>query len=78
MFEPSEIARYERELIAMLRKAGRDDPEAFAQVVAVLETALSVTARESVRDLRAQGFSWRDLSQALGVTRQAPRLRWAL
>jgi hypothetical protein len=71
----------------MIRKAGQDDPEAFAQVVAILETVpdqlrlavhnLRKPMSESLPDIIA-GYSWADIAAPLGVTRSAAQQRFGL
>ena len=80
MLEPKEIDRWRRLTDAMLRHAAQDDPEAFAQVVAVLERAqakLPAVAAELLSteglspQVRGASYSWGVLANALGVTRSA-------
>lgn len=69
MIEPEDVARYRRELAAMLR-AACDDPKAMAQVAELLTAAqagLPVVARRLI----TQGYSWSDVGAELGVSRQA-------
>jgi hypothetical protein len=82
MMEPEELRRWERLTAAMIRKAGEDDPEAFAAVVNILDAARD-QLREAAFVLRCapnqqRGFSWFDIGQALGVTRQAAQQRFQL
>jgi hypothetical protein len=85
MLETAEIERWRRMTAAMLRHAAEDDPEAFAQVVEILDDArdqLPLVAQA----LRAKadplgtsylhGFSWSHIGAALGVTRQAAQQRF--
>jgi len=77
MLEPTEVKRWERLTAAMLRHAAEDDPEAFAQVVGVLQGALEdlpVVADQ----LRQSGHSWAELGRALGVSRSAAQQRFHL
>lgn len=81
MLEPREHDRYARQLAAMTRAAGRDDPEAFAAVVALIDRARSVLLPEAAAALRAQtgvagGYSWGDIARALGVARQSATERF--
>ena len=75
MLEPAEVKRWQRLSAAMLRHAAEDDPEAFAQVVKVLDGARDALA-EVANDLRADGYSWAALGDALGVTRSAAQQRF--
>jgi hypothetical protein len=74
MMEPRDVQRFEREITAMISKA-QHDAEAFAQVVKLsneLRRRLPVAASGLIN----QGFSWADIGQALGTTRQAAHLRF--
>lgn len=80
MFEPSEVARWERLTLAMIRNAANDDPEAFAQIVAVVDRAAALLPGAAQRLVVnsgdqlvwiAGGFSWSSIGRALGVSRQA-------
>lgn len=76
MLEPREIERYERELRAMLRRAGDEDPEGFAQIAQLIVQAAN-GLRLSAELTRAQhGYSWADLAGALGTTRQAAQQKY--
>jgi len=85
MLEQREIDRWRRLTDAMLRHAAEDDPEAFAQVVNILDRAQAKLP--AVADhLRHGGlgrfvapgpmYSWADLAQALRVTRSAVQQRF--
>lgn len=84
MLEPTEVARWERLTAAMLRHAAQDDPEAFAQVVAVLDQARAQlpTVVDQLRHAdpgatpARSGYSWADIGRALGVTRSAAQQRF--
>lgn len=84
MLEPAEVKRWERMTDAMLRHAAADDPEAFAQVVKVLDDArakLPETARQLLpnavgRAYRPDGYSWAAIGAALGISRQAAQKRF--
>ena len=77
MLEPEEIKRWERMTAAMIRHAAEDDPEAFAQIVTVLDNArqrLPMAAQMLVGGTEEQGlaagaYSWADLGRALGISR---------
>lgn len=75
MLEPATIARYERELRAMLRTAGDEDPEGFAAVHQLLIQATNALPVAAELNRRQHGYSWADLARALGVTRQAAQQR---
>lgn len=81
MFEPKTIDRYRRELSAMVKAAGQDDPESFALVVQMLAEAQSqlTDAADALRQPTANGqpgYSWTDLGRALGVTRASAQQRF--
>jgi hypothetical protein len=85
MLEQKEIDRWRRLTDAMLRHAAADDPEAFAQVVEILDRAqakLPAVAAEltNPNGLSAQtiggSYSWGVLGRALGVTRSAAHQRF--
>lgn len=75
MIEPEQAARFRRELAAMVRAAG-DDPEAFATVAGLIDSA-RVAMHGAVTELREQGFSYSDIGRALGVSKQAAQQRFA-
>lgn len=80
MFEPREIDGYRTFLAAMLKRAGQDDPEAMAQVTALLDEARAGLA-DVAADLMGQtgyagGYSWGDIGRAHGITRQSARERF--
>ena len=85
MLEPQEVRRWERMTAAMLQHAATDDPEAFAQVVKVLDDARAQLP-EVAEQLRAPAppygpgmircYSWGDLARPLGITRQACQQRY--
>jgi hypothetical protein len=70
MLEPDEIKRYERELRAMILRAGDEDPEGFAVIDQLLREATRSMRQAGVLT-RRRGYSWHDLARALGCTRQA-------
>lgn len=85
MLEPEEMRRWERMTAAMLRRAADDDPEAFAQVVKVLDQARAELPDVCARVRAAAGpdarrgapfYSWAQIGAALGVTRQAAAQRF--
>lgn len=81
MIDVDDLKRFRRELNAMLVRAGSDDPEAFAQVVQLLDQArdgLAVSAamlREPHGDV--PGYSWADLAAPLGIRRQTAAVRFS-
>lgn len=85
MLETREIERWERLTEAMIRhtyqdtgrsEVGAPDPEAFAQVVRVLEYAQRLLPY-AANQLRTEGgYSWTDIGNALGITRQSAQQRF--
>jgi hypothetical protein len=85
MLDRDEMGRWQRLTAAMLAQAASDDPEAFAQVVVLLDRArellpdvadhLRATATDTTHG-NARGYSWADLAAALGVTRSAVAQRF--
>jgi hypothetical protein len=75
MIEPRETERWTRELAAMIRKAGSDDPETFATIVAMLDVAINQLPAAAER-LRAPGqnglagYSWQNIADACSTSRQ--------
>jgi hypothetical protein len=57
--------------------AGPDPETAFAAVVA-LRGLVEVLEELQVDNARARGWSWRDIAQRLGVTKQAVHYKHAL
>lgn len=83
MIDVRDAKRYEREIRAMLRAAGQDDPEGFAEIVRLLDWAVSEGLREAAAELRkpqangVRGYSWAEIAAPLGVTRSAAAQRFA-
>lgn len=81
MIDVGDAKRYEREIRAMLRAAGQDDPEGFAEVVRLLDWAVTEGLREAATELRKEqngvrGYSWTEIAAPLGVTRSAAAQRF--
>lgn len=70
MLEPKDAQRYERELRAMLRRAGDEDPEGFAQVAQLLTQAVNALPIAAQLTRVQHGYSWTELAQGLGWSRQ--------
>ena len=75
MIEPKELAGMERWLSAMIAKAGRDDPEALAQVIALLDDARTKLPA-AAQALREAGYSYADIARPLGIARESAFLRF--
>lgn len=71
MLDEKEVARYERELQAMLRRAGDEDPEGFAAIHQLLTRAASQLPTAAALCREQHSYSWTELGRALGVTRQS-------
>lgn len=78
MIEPSEIARWERNLRTMLRKAADEDPEGFAVVDQLLRKAVAALPYAAELTRRQHGYSWADMAHGLGASRSSTHLRLAL
>lgn len=87
MLDKAEIERWQRLTDAMLYHAATDDPEAFAQVVGLLERAtakLPMVAYELrgpatlLDDHTYSGYSWADLARPLGLARQSVMERFSM
>lgn len=77
MWTPEEITRWERNLTAMCRSAGTNDPEAFAELVRLVDWLESRLLPEAYAQLRAQGFSVREIARPLPCTAQAAWAKYA-
>lgn len=73
--EAPEYAAFCRRVITSLGKRASGDPDALA-LLAELEAHLTATLAEAARACHEAGWSWTDLGQTLGVSRQAARQRW--
>lgn len=68
MIEPGQLARFQREVKAMIVYAG-DEPDSLA-CIAHLADQLQAGLAQGADRCRSQGFSWADIGRALGLTRQ--------
>lgn len=75
MLEPARRTRTLRELRSIAKEVGANDPEAFAELVAIRE-AFDVLIRAAVDEQRRNGYSWADLARPLGITRSAVNQRY--
>jgi hypothetical protein len=57
------------------RRVATGDVEALASLVA-LSTALDKSIQDAVDGLRACGYSWTEIGDRLGISRQAARQKW--
>lgn len=74
MMEPEDYLRYERHMKALGKAAG-DDPRAFADAV-LLQEILDMQIRAAIPVLLKQGFSWGDIANELGITRQVAHRKY--
>lgn len=72
-WEPETRARFEREGAAMLR--GVDDPAALTEARRLLDAAEHAFGA-TVRRLNRDGYSWREIGPALGVSHVGAWLRY--
>ena len=55
----------------LAEKAAGADPQVGLQAVAALRRLLEQLEALHVRNARSRGWSWQDIAEALGVTKQA-------
>jgi hypothetical protein len=76
LVENDEYAAFLHRVIrAYSRRVAAGDIEAITAMAATarhIDTAI----RDAITGLRANGYSWADIAQRLGVTRQAAQQRW--
>jgi hypothetical protein len=77
MLEAARKTRALRELHALCGEVANNDPDAFAELVAI-HTAFTEMVRDTADVLRSEGYSWADLAEPLGVSRQAAQQRFAV
>lgn len=71
-----EYAAFARRIVrAYARRVAAGDVEALAALVA-LSDELETAVRDAVSGLRNFGYSWTEIADRLGVTRQGARQRW--
>ena len=74
--ENDEYAAFVRRIIrAHARRVATGDVEALTDMVG-LSILLDEAVGEAVAGLRAHGYSWAEIAQRLGITRQAAQQRW--
>lgn len=73
MWEPSETARFERDMRAIGRKI--DDPAALATAWELVET-LKAQIGAAAQRLYDEGYSYGDLGAECGVKKQTIAKRW--
>lgn len=75
MLEPERVSRALRELRSLTREVGANDPESFAELVAIRAEFDGLIKGAAAAQLR-QGYSWGAIARALGVTRQSAHARY--
>ena len=74
--ENDEYAAFTRRVLAAYgRRVATGDVEALAPMVA-LSRSLDEAIGQAVNGLRAFGYSWAEIADRLGLTRQAAHQRW--
>jgi hypothetical protein len=74
--ENDEFAAFTRRIIrAHGRRVATGDVEALRDLTA-LSTHLDQVITDAVTGLRAHGYSWAEIADRLGITRQAAHQRW--
>jgi hypothetical protein len=74
--ENDEYAAFTRRIIrAYARRVASGDVEALTAMVN-LSSLLDDAIGQAVTGLRAHGYSWADIGQRLGISRQAAQQRW--
>lgn len=64
MLEPRDIARYERELKAMIRRAAGEDPEGIAVIYRLLESATAAMPAAMFAACDEHDWTYRQLATA--------------
>ncbi|MFC7532314.1 hypothetical protein [Actinoplanes sp. GCM10030250] len=74
--ENDEYAAFVRRIIrAFAKRIATGDVEALRDMVG-LSALLDDAITEAVHGLRAHGYSWAEIADRLGITRQAAHQRW--
>jgi hypothetical protein len=74
--ENDEYAAFARRIIrAYARRVASGDIEALTDMVTV-SSLLDEAITDAVTGLRGHGYSWADIGQRLGISRQAAQQRW--
>ena len=74
--ENDEYAAFARRIIrAYAKRVATGDVEALANMVA-LSSVLDDAIGDAVIGLRAYGYSWAEIADRLGISRQAAQQRW--
>jgi hypothetical protein len=74
--ENDEYAAFLRRVIrAYSRRVAAGDIEAIADMIAI-GNEIAAAIQDAITNLRGHGYSWADIAQRLGITRQAAQQRW--
>ncbi|WP_435827260.1 hypothetical protein [Actinoplanes philippinensis] len=74
--ENDEYAAFIRRILrAYGRRVATGDVEALRDMVA-LSSELDTAVGEAVKGLRSHGYSWAEIADRLGISRQAAHQRW--
>ena len=74
--ENDEYAAFVRRVLrAYAKRVATGDVEALTDMVA-LSSVLDDAIGQAVTGLRAHGYSWAEIAQRLGISRQAAQQRW--
>lgn len=73
---PEMAAMLGRMMRAMARRAAEGDPEALEALVG-LQATLQAATVDAANGLHDFGYSWTEVADAVGITRQAARQRFA-
>lgn len=72
---PDYAAAVRRMIQAHGRRVAHADPEDLAELVE-LRAEVDRAAWVAVDGLRANGFTWQEIGDGLGITRQSAQVRW--
>lgn len=72
-WEPAESRRFERDMRAIGKKV--DDPAAFAAAVDLIDH-LKLAVALAAQRLYDEGYSYAELAEPLGISRQVVSKRW--
>lgn len=65
----------ERQIAALSGRVAAGDVESLPRLVALAEV-LDAATDAAVKGLRVEGYSWQDIADRLGVTKQSAHGRW--
>jgi hypothetical protein len=74
--ETDEYAAFVKRVVrAYSRRVASGDIEAITEMAAIA-AEMDTAIRDAIMGLRARGYSWADIAQRLGITRQGAQQRW--